>query len=147
MTVRQILLVFYFIAFATAAFGQDVVPVKIKPCLFKGKWQLVQTFSLGALHEVKKAEYDGVICFRSCHRYYEEVNYESNHWIIEGKWHVNRKKGTLELTERNYTLGKLEDHPKDIIFDILQADRKSWTGGNTDRGQKVKVFYSLISKR
>lgn len=125
---------------------QQAVHIKVKPCLFKGKWQLVQTFSLGALHQVKKDEYDGVICFRSFHRYYEEVNYESNHWIIEGKWRVNRKKATLELTERNYILGKLEDHPKDIIFDIIQSDKKSWTGGNTDRGHAVKVFYSRIPK-
>jgi hypothetical protein len=139
-----IFLFVFLMAWAFAASGQSTEHIKMKPCLFKGKWQLVQTFSLGALHEVRKNEYDGVICFRSFHRYYEEVNYESNHWIIEGKWHINRKKRTLELTERNYTLGKLEEHPRDIIFDILQANRKSWTGGNTDRGQAVKVFYSRI---
>jgi hypothetical protein len=132
--------------FLVAQNKQQPAPVKMKPCLFKGKWQLVQTFAVGALHPVKKDEYDGVICFRSFHRYYEEVNYESNHWIIAGKWHVNREKGTLELTERNYTLGKLEEHPEDIIFDILQSDKKNWSGASTDRGQAVKVFYSRIAK-
>ena len=115
--------------------------------MFKGNWQLVQTFSLGTLHQVKKDEYDGVIRFRSCHHYYEEVNYESNHWIIEGKWHINRKKGTVSLTQRNYTLGNLEEHPReDIVFDVIQSDRNSWAGATTEKGQTVKVFYSRIYK-
>ena len=126
---------------------QDSAHVKVKPCLFKGRWQLVQTYSLGGLHPIKKDEYDGIICFRPFHRYFEEVNYESNHWIIEGKWHVNRKKKTLTLTERNYTVGKLEDHPRDIIFDIIQNDKKNWAGSSTDKGQLVKVYYSKIAKR
>jgi hypothetical protein len=74
------------------------------------------------------------------------VNYESNHWIIEGKWYVNRKKGTLELTQRHYTAGKLEDHPKDISLDIIQTDRNNWVGSNIDKGQLVKVFYTRVSE-
>lgn len=134
-------------AITTANAQQTTGHIKIRRCLFKGRWQLVQTFSLGSLHQVKKDEYDGIICFGPRHRYFEEVHYESAHWIIEGKWHINRKKGTLQLTRRNYTLGKLEDHPADIIFDIDHADKKSWTGSVTDKGQAAKVYYSRISKR
>jgi hypothetical protein len=56
------------VCFVAIASAQTTVPVKIKPCLFNGKWQLVQTFSEGKLHGVKKSDYDGVICFRSSHR-------------------------------------------------------------------------------
>ena len=124
---------------------QSQPQLKIKRCFFKGSWQLVQTFSIGALHQVNKSDYDGVMCFRSFHRYYEEVNYESNHWIIEGKWHINKKKKTLELTERNYTVGKLEEHPNDITLNIFQSDKKHWAGGTRDKGQDVKVYYSRIA--
>ena len=119
---------------------------KIKRCFFKGSWQLVQTFSVGGLHQVNKNDYDGVICFRSLQRYYEEVNYESNHWIIEGKWHIDRKKKMLELTSRNYTVGKLEEHPKDITLNIFQSGKKNWAGGTSDKGQDVKVYYSRIAR-
>ncbi len=119
--------------------------LKAKPCFFKGSWQLVQTFSVGGLHQVNKSDYDGIMCFRSLHRYYEEVNYESNHWIIEGKWRINRKKKTLELTSRNYTVGQLEEHPKDITLSIFQSDKKNWAGGTTDKGQDVKVYYTHIA--
>ena len=148
MTPRLGLLVVSLLCFC-ALIAQDVqlpLQVKIKPCCFKGKWQLVQTYALGSLHAVKKEDYDGVICLRCFHRYYEEVHYESNHWIIAGKWHVNRSKGTLELTQRNYTLGKLEEHPGDVTYDIVALNRKSWTGGIIDKGQAVKVYYSRIVK-
>ena len=126
--------------------ANDAYP-KLKPRLLKGTWQLVQTYALGAQHQVKKDEYDGVMCFRTLHRYYEEVNYESNHWVIIGKWHVNRKKRTLELTQRNYVLGKLEEHPKDIILDIMDADGKRWSGSSNEKGQAVQVFYAKVDAR
>ena len=134
-----------FCALVTEA-QQNDKPLKVKPCLLKGKWQLVQTFSVGSLHQVKKEDYDGVICFRSFQRYYEEVNYESNHWIIAGKWHLNRKTRTLELTQRNYTVGKLEEHPRDVSLTIFQQDKGNWAGGDSDKGQPVKVFYTRIPK-
>jgi len=141
---NTILLMACILAFSSDAKSQNNTHQKINPSLFKGKWQLVQTFSMGALHQVKKEDYDGIICFRSKHRYYEEVNYESNHWIIEGTWHVNQTNGTLELTQRHYTLGKLEDHPDDLVLDIIQTDRNNWSGSKTEKGHPLKVFYRRI---
>ena len=140
------LLITCMLATGFEAWAQSTVALQIRPALFKGKWQLVQTFSMGALHQVKKEDYDCIICFRSNHCYYEEVKYESSHWIIEGNWRVNTKRGMLELTQRHYTAGKLEDHPKDVILDIIQLDPKTWVGGKTDKGQPVKIYYSRISK-
>ena len=122
-------------------------PSKIKPRLLKGTWQLVKTFALGSTHEVKKDEYDGVMCFRTLHRYYEEVNYESNHWVIVGKWHISRKNRTLELTQRKYVLGKLEEHPKDILLYIMETGAGNWSGSSNEKGQTVKVFYAKVDTR
>jgi len=146
--IRNFLLLILFIgANSLSALGQkNQEPFKIRKCLLKGNWQLTQTFSSGALHQVKKEEYDGVMRFRCFHRFTEEVNYESNHWIIEGKWRINRKQRTLSLTERNYTQGKMEEHPDDIIFSITQLKKKNWAGSSAVKGQAVKVFYTRIQE-
>ncbi len=130
---------------STVTGAQQTQPVfKIKKRLLKGTWQLVQSYAMGSLHDIKKDEYDEVIRFRPRHRFYQEVNYESNHWIIEGRWKVNRKSRTLSLSDRNYTLNKLEEHPHDLIFNILQLDKQNWSGGSTEKDQLVKVFYKRI---
>ena len=130
---------------STVANAQQAQPMfKIKRCLFKGSWQLVQSYAMGSLHDIKKDEYDEVIRFRPRHRFLQEVNYESNHWIIEGRWKVNRKSRTLSLSDRNYTLNKLEEHPHDLIFNILQLDKQNWGGSSTEKDQTVQVFYQRI---
>jgi hypothetical protein len=120
------------------------VSKKIKPTHLRGKWQLAQTFASGALHTINKSEYDGIMYFGAIHKYYEEVYYESMHWIIKGKWHFDRKKGVLLLHDRVYVLGKTEDHPQNILLTVFESSKKSWAGSSTDKGQLVKVFYVRI---
>lgn len=127
--------------------AQDTTHVHNKKCKLKGEWQLISTFSLGQEHTIAKDEYDGKIRFRPLHRYEEEVNYESMHWIIKGKWKVDRHKATLLLTKRHYTLGELEKNPADIQFDLIQVDKQHWTGAGTANGAPVRVSYQKISRK
>jgi hypothetical protein len=127
--------------------AQDVSHMRGKKRLLKGEWQLVSTFTEGKDHTIPKEEYDGVIRFRSMHRYEEEVNYESMHWIIKGKWKVYRHKATLLLSKRHYTLGEMEKNPVDIIFELVQLDKQHWTGASTANGAPVKVSYQKIPRK
>ncbi len=133
--------------FINQANAQDIANMRGKRCLLKGKWQLVSTFSLGADHTVAKDEYDGTIQFLCCHKYVEEVNYESNHWIITGKWKIYRHKTTLLLTHRQYTLGELEKNPADITFELIKLDKANWTASSIAKGAMVKVTYQKIPKK
>jgi hypothetical protein len=127
--------------------AQDIAHSPRKKHLLKGKWQLVSTFTEGNTHSVAKEEYDGTITFLSFHRYIEEVNYESNHWIIKGKWKVFRHKATLLLTQRRYTLNELEKNPADITFELTRLDKEHWTGATTAKGAPVTVTYQLIPRK
>ena len=124
--------------------AQDVSHMRGKKRLLKGEWQLMSTFTEGKDHTIPREEYDGVIRFRSMHKYEEEVNYESMHWIIKGKWKVYRNKSTLLLSKRHYTLGEMEKDPADIAFELVQLDKQQWTGAGTAKGAPVKVSYQKI---
>jgi hypothetical protein len=50
----------------------------------------------------------------------------------------------LSLTQRNYVVGKLENHPPDLVFDIICLDKQRWGGSSTDKGQIGKVYYTRI---
>ena len=138
-------LLLFLCCFGSTLFAQQLEPVsKIKKCLFKGTWQLFQTYSLGSLHAIKKDEYDELMQIRSMHRFRQEVNYESNQWVIEGRWKISRKNKTISFTQRNYTSGKLEDHPRDLTFSIIQLNKQNWGGSNTEKDQTVKIFYQKV---
>ncbi|MDB5283057.1 MAG: hypothetical protein JWO06_2132 [Bacteroidota bacterium] len=124
----------------------DIAAAKHKKCILRGKWQLVQTFTEGSLHTIPKADYDAVISFKPFHRYKEEVNYESYHWVIEGKWHVFKDKATLALTQRVYSLGKMEESPTNIIFELFILDKNNWAGSSTAKGKPVKMYYSKFHR-
>jgi hypothetical protein len=125
---------------------KEVGLIKHKKCLLKGRWQLIQTYSLGSLHKVSKDEYDGVITFGTFHRYKEEVRYESNHWVITGKWKVYKKKATLLLTQRQYVMGQLDQNqPEDITFELINLDPKNWSAGSVANGKPVQVSYRKIT--
>lgn len=128
--------------------GQDsIASIKHKKCILKGKWQLVRTFSNGSLHDIAKNEYDGTIRFLPLHHYIEEVNYESYHWIIKGKWHVYKQTADLNFTERTYTLGKLEDAPTDIKLQLIQLSKTNWAAKGLAKGQPVELYYKRFSKK
>jgi hypothetical protein len=130
-----------------SAFAQDsvdVISVKCKAQLFRGSWQLTKTFSRGTYHTVAKADFNDVIQFKAHHNFTEEVYYESNHWIIAGKWFLDKKHRVLSLTHRNYVAGKLENHPADLVFNIVLLDKQNWGGSSTDKGQIGKVYYTRV---
>ena len=145
-SVKLILLLLLILTGKDLPAQQNIAQIRHKKCLLKGKWQLVQTFTEGALHAVSKSDYDAVIIFKSFHHFKEEVNYESYHWAIEGKWHVYKNKATLALTERNYTLGNMGEKPVDIIFELFTLDKKNWAGSSSAKGQPVKMYYQKIHK-
>mgnify|MGYP001548569638 CR=1 FL=1 len=126
---------------------KSIAKLKHKKCLLRGKWQLVQTYSDSALHKVEKADYDAVIHFKVFHRYAEEVHYEGNHWIIEGKWHVYRHRASLLLTNRKYKSGSLGDSPKDIHYEILGLTKRNLIGNSTADNKPVKMFYERIKRK
>jgi hypothetical protein len=127
--------------------SSNVISLKHSAKLFTGKWQLIKTFDRGEYRLVAKADYDDVIEFKPHHHFTEEVFYESNHWIIEGRWNVDTKTGKLLLTQRHYTSGKLEDHPQDIVLDVILLNTENWAGRSSIKNQQVKVYYSRILKR
>lgn len=124
-----------------------VAEIKHKQCLLKGRWQLVQTFTDSVFHKVEKTEYNAVVHFKPLHHFTEEVHYEGYHWAIEGKWHVEKHKATLSLTERKYALDKLGDSPKDILFELSELTKSNWTGNSTAEGKPVKMFYKRVKRK
>jgi hypothetical protein len=127
--------------------AQGLAHLNGKKYLLKGKWQLTSASSLGKDHAIAKDEYDGTMTFRSFHRYTEEVHYESNHWIIKGKWKTFRHSATLLLTRRLYTIGQLEKNPPDITFNLEELDKSHWLASSIARGEAVKVTYRKISRK
>jgi hypothetical protein len=129
------------------SFAQDSLnhgPAKCSNKTLLGKWQLSKTFSMGAYHLVKKEDFNDVIQLKPRHQFTEEVFYESNHWILQGQWLLDPRKGTLSFTQRTYIVGKPEDHPKDIVLHIIQADKKLLAGKSSEKGQPVEVYYTRI---
>lgn len=141
------LLLGFFVLFSPISHlaAQSKGKISVNKSLLKGRWQLVQTFTMGATHKVVKEDYDGVITFKAFHQYTEEIHYESNHWIIEGKWHLNYNSAALELTKRKYLTGgtaKLDD----IILKMEFLDKQKWSASSADKGGEVKVFYEKTGK-
>jgi hypothetical protein len=135
------------LGWAQQSFAQDSLNngrAKCRSMALLGKWQLSKTFSMGAYHLVKKEDFNDVIQLKARHKFTEEVLYENNHWILQGQWHLDSRKGTLSFTQRTYILGKPEDHPKDIVLFIIEANTKSLAGKSTDKGQPVELYYYRI---
>ncbi len=120
--------------------------MKCRKCVLKGQWRLVETYSLGGTHSVDRKSYDDVIRFRTFHRYTEKVAYESNHWIIAGKWYVNCKNSFLDLKQRKYLVGQMESNPADIHFKLFKLDKSSWAASATTGNEDVKLYYQKESR-
>ena len=143
----RLFLLLVFIGWVQPSSAQDSLNnghAKCNSSVLLGKWQLSKTFSMGAYHVVKKEDFNDVIQIKPHHRFTEEVFYESNHWILQGQWRLECKSGTLSFTGRTYITGKLEDHPKDIVLHLIQADKKLLAGKSTEKGQPVEVYYTRI---
>jgi hypothetical protein len=144
---RSLILFAIFHASFQSCFAQDsagMISTKCKAKLFMGSWQLTKTFSRNTYHTVSKVDFNDVIQFKAHHNFTQEVYYESNHWIITGKWLLDKKKRVLSLTQRNYIVGELENHPPDLVFSIVCLNKQNWGGSSIDKGQMAKVYYTRI---
>jgi hypothetical protein len=124
-------------------------PIDLKPGqkALAGKWRLIGTTVQGQFHEVRKNEFDAVITLRPHHKYQEEVFYESNHWIITGKWTTDFNNDTLTITSRAYIVGSNGKTPEDIILHLLWLNTTEWAGEGTQQGQPVKLYYKKLIER
>jgi len=133
--------------FVLSCAAQDTLAIHKDKCPTRyliGRWQLIKSFSKGAYHQVAKKDFDDIMELKGMHRYREEVYYESNHWVLEGKWTFDPKTRILSLFERKYTLGKLEEHPRDIFLTLIVLNKKDWAGSSSEKGQRQEVFYNRI---
>ena len=121
--------------------------IKHPKCKLKGKWLLVNTVMENKSHPIDSAEYKGFFTFKPLHRFQEEAFYEGYHWIITGKWNVNKRNRQLTITNRKYVLGKLEDKPVNALYKLESLTKTNWSAYTEDKNVQVLVSYKKLGRK